>query len=73
MAKRLNVNILDSVEYLCNQQGCKITNENGEPVYRDEGHLRNSFVEQHAGFLDRTLNFIEFFSLLFPFNILTNK
>ncbi len=55
IAQRTGVSIIDPKKYLCDSQGCKITSEKGKPIYKDGGHLRSSFVEQHATYMDITL------------------
>lgn len=55
MAKRTGVIIIDPVLNLCAKQRCMVTTEDGQFIYRDESHFRPFFVEQHANFMDITL------------------
>lgn len=55
IAVRSGAKIIDPTALLCNETDCKFTTESGIPIYMDEGHLRPFFVEQHATYMDITL------------------
>ncbi len=44
--------VIDPVPYLCNATTCKTTSEQGLPLYKDDNHLRSSYVADHATFID---------------------
>lgn len=52
IAKDANVNVIDPVEYLCQAGVCINLDKNGNPVYKDTNHLRASFVQDNASFID---------------------
>jgi hypothetical protein len=43
--------VIDPVEYLC-RRDCPALTDDGAPVYKDNGHLRPSFVRDNVTFLD---------------------
>ena len=44
------------LDYVCDDLFCSSVDRNGLPMYRDQGHLRPSFVRDNAKFLDVTVN-----------------
>jgi hypothetical protein len=55
MAHRLGVEILDPLPYLCSEDTCPTTTDDGMPIYMDDNHLRGSYAATHATFIDRAL------------------
>lgn len=47
--------IIDPILQLCDSHGCRITYEDGKPIYKDANHLRASFVKENARYLDVTM------------------
>lgn len=54
-AKISNARIIDPADYLCSEQGCRIVDALGSPIYKDPTHLRASYVRKHVDFLDPLL------------------
>lgn len=54
-ASNLGIQILDPLSILCSDKKCVSTLSDGTPVYKDDNHVRISFLEEHASFLDVTL------------------
>lgn len=52
MAKRLNIEYIDPLFHLCPNDRCPIFNNSGSPIFKDNHHLRSSFVYDHALFID---------------------
>jgi len=55
MAHRTGARVIDPAAYLCNEQGCMVTSENGKPIYKDASHLRPFFVKLQAEYIDISL------------------
>lgn len=55
LAERADVTVIDPAPTLCEDQKCRVTMQDGRPIYSDDGHLRPFFVEQEADFLDIAL------------------
>ncbi|HNY29563.1 MAG TPA: acyltransferase family protein [Fibrobacteria bacterium] len=55
MARRLGVEVLDPWEMLCDADRCLNALPDGTPVYKDDNHLRGSFLAERATFIDRVL------------------
>jgi len=53
--RRGGATIVDPLEHLCDKQTCPSVTATGEPIYKDSGHLRPSFVRDHVLYLDETL------------------
>lgn len=54
IAKVTGAELLDPMKSLCDTQLCATTAD-GEPIYRDEIHMRATYARNHAGFIDLTL------------------
>jgi hypothetical protein len=48
--------VIDPTQSLCQAGQCSAARDNGDPVYMDSEHLRDSYVRQYANFIDRTLD-----------------
>ena len=46
------VEIIDPVDFLCDQSWCPVITKNGEPIYKDAVHLSASFVRRDVSYLD---------------------
>jgi len=55
IARRHGVQVIDPLDYLCNASQCPVIEVDGEPIYRDPGHLRPSYVRREVHFLDELL------------------
>lgn len=51
LAEETGAEIIDPVQYLCSEEKCYVT-ASGSPIYKDDNHLRASYVREHATFLD---------------------
>jgi len=56
IALRTNTVVIDPKLFLCTDGQCPSITGDGEPMYKDGGHLRPSFVRTHIHFLEQTLN-----------------
>jgi peptidoglycan/LPS O-acetylase OafA/YrhL len=55
VAEQSGAGIIDPMRALCDNEICRGLTPEGAPIYTDGGHLRSSYVREHAGFLDATL------------------
>ena len=46
--------VIDPLDFLCNDPTCPAASATGEPMYKDGGHLRPSYVRDNVRFLDET-------------------
>lgn len=53
IAKSAGVKIIDPLPFLCPNDRCPIFSSPGIPIFKDNHHLRSSFVIDHATFIDR--------------------
>ena len=53
IAKGAGVKIIDPLPFLCPNDRCPIFSSPGIPIFKDNHHLRSSFVIDHATFIDR--------------------
>jgi peptidoglycan/LPS O-acetylase OafA/YrhL len=44
--------VIDPMDHLCDQRHCAAVTDDFEPMYRDPGHLRPSYVRNRVDFLD---------------------
>lgn len=54
-AESVGALVVNPLDYLCDSNKCPSLDEFGEPIYKDEGHLRPRYVRYSAGFIDRLL------------------
>jgi hypothetical protein len=54
-AKASGASVIDPMPWLCDAAACPGQTADGVPLYTDGGHLRASWVREHATFLDATL------------------
>jgi hypothetical protein len=47
--------VIDPLDYLCQNGVCIAEDENGVPIRFDEGHLRPGYVRDHVKYLDHTI------------------
>ena len=52
IAKRHGVGVIDPLDTLCNDEECPTVDPDGSPIYRDDGHLRPSYVRANVKYLD---------------------
>jgi peptidoglycan/LPS O-acetylase OafA/YrhL len=45
--------VIDPVPYLCGESVCRTTTDSGLPMYKDNDHLRSSYVARYATFIDQ--------------------
>jgi peptidoglycan/LPS O-acetylase OafA/YrhL len=55
IARNVGAHIIDPTHYLCHENTCQNL-LNGDPIYKDGGHLRPSYVKDHIKFLDFLLH-----------------
>jgi peptidoglycan/LPS O-acetylase OafA/YrhL len=51
-AASMGAEIIDPLDWLCDKETCPALSADGQPLYRDEGHLNPAFVREHVTFLD---------------------
>ena len=56
LAARTGTAVISPIAALCRNMECLRTLDNGSPLYKDSGHLRASFVRDHAGYIDVALS-----------------
>ena len=55
IASRSGAIALDPLDYLCSEGVCPSVMEDGEPIYKDNAHIRPSFARMQVRFLDVTI------------------
>lgn len=55
IAQEAGAEIIDPVDSLCDPAFCPAVTASGEPIYRDFGHLRPSYVRDAVTYLDATV------------------
>ena len=55
IADRSGAHVIDPVEFLCGPTTCPLVGAGDEPIFKDNDHLRASFVARHVSFLDTIL------------------
>ena len=55
IAQLTGAQVIDPVNFLCDRAVCPAITSTGEPMYKDNGHLRPSYVRDHVPFLDETV------------------
>lgn len=48
--------VITPIEFLCNRSLCPSVDSLGDPIYKDNGHLRPTYVRKSATFIDSVLN-----------------
>jgi hypothetical protein len=54
IAARTGATVIDPLNSFCDQSACGTIDADGNPRYRDAGHIRASYARDHATFLDVT-------------------
>ena len=52
IAARTGAGVIDPLHWLCREATCALLTADGEPVYKDSGHLNPLYVRQNVGYLD---------------------
>lgn len=52
IARNTGAIIINPESSLCSDDICRTYQDDGSPIYKDEGHLRSSYVRQHLNYLD---------------------
>lgn len=52
LSQKHGVHVIDPLPYLCDDRTCFACTPAGDPLYKDSGHLRASYVRTHISFLD---------------------
>ncbi len=55
ISTRSGATLIDPISYLCSDAVCPSVLDDGEPIYKDGGHLRPSYVREKVHFLDETI------------------
>lgn len=53
IAKRAGAKVIDPLPFLCPEGRCPIFSSPGIPIFKDNHHLRSSFVIEQAAYIDR--------------------
>ena len=53
VARTVGAEVVDPFDWLCGPESCPVMTANGEPIFKDDSHLRASFVRDHVPMLDR--------------------
>jgi len=53
VARRAGASVLDPVDTICNASTCPVLDPKGQPLLKDDSHLRSSFVASHFDAFDR--------------------
>lgn len=56
IANEKNVNVIDPLKELCSDDICSPVNKDGMVMYKDDSHLRPSFVSNYVSYIDKTFN-----------------
>ena len=56
LAKRAGADVIDPFAAVCNGNACLVTDETGNPMYKDEGHFNPDWTVGHATFIDAALS-----------------
>ena len=56
VATETGAQIIDPVPSLCDVRTCPTVSLDGQPVYKDENHMRPSYAIDKAHYMDRILN-----------------
>ena len=54
IANRAGAIAINPMDFLCNPSECPSLDRNGEPIYKETGHLRPNFVRYQVNFVDIT-------------------
>ncbi|MDC1255930.1 acyltransferase [bacterium] len=55
LASKYKVNVINPLDFLCDEDSCSVLDETSRPRYKDIKHLRSSYVKDHVTFLDFTI------------------
>jgi peptidoglycan/LPS O-acetylase OafA/YrhL len=56
LARQSGAIAIDPLDHLCFEGVCPSMTADGEPIYKDNAHIRPLYVKEHVTFLDRTLH-----------------
>jgi hypothetical protein len=56
IAARTGAKIIDPIPALCTRDACPAMTVEGEPIYRDDKHLRAGIIRRHATWIDQVFN-----------------
>jgi peptidoglycan/LPS O-acetylase OafA/YrhL len=56
LAKRSGADVIDPFGAVCVENVCRVTDDTGLPMYKDEGHFNPDWAIGHASFIDTALN-----------------
>jgi peptidoglycan/LPS O-acetylase OafA/YrhL len=55
LARRVGVHVIDPLDTVCEQGGCRWATKTGIPIYNDDNHFNAHWAVQNAGFIDATV------------------
>ena len=55
IARNNQIELIDPIQYLCQNDTCPSVDRNNEPIYKDQSHLRPYFVRHQLEFIDATM------------------
>ena len=53
VARTVGAEVVDPFDWLCGPESCAVMTGDGGPIFKDDSHLRASFVRDHLPMLDR--------------------
>ena len=55
IAQRSGAQLIDPLTAFCDAERCATVDDDGDPLYKDEDHMRPSTAEERASFIDQTI------------------
>lgn len=52
VAQQAGINVIDPVDHLCRDGECAALDVSGNPIYKDNNHLRASYARDHTSYID---------------------
>ena len=53
IAIKAGAKVINPMEYVCENSRCYVTDENGIPLYKDEGHFNPDWIKHNSRFIDQ--------------------
>ncbi len=55
LADEVGIEVIDPVKFFCKNGLCRVALKDGEPIYKDSGHIRPFYAREYIHFLDKTI------------------
>jgi hypothetical protein len=55
IGRQTGATVIDPMDWLCDEKSCPIVDVYGLPIFKDDNHLRSSYVRARATFMDQVL------------------